>query len=251
MTHQGDATWASPRSRSEPEAVDALLRYRWPGNVRELENLIERVLVLSEGPAITVDDLPDARPSAATARRRASMREQVLGGHKSLGVAVDEFERDLILEALQRPSSTRRAPPTCSAPPAASSSTGWTSSASTRPTAARRRRSEKPRGAQQARAVGACACRIQAALFKGGRSRGGSPRRSLREFEAQTRWLVACFLHLAIHHHEHKAPRADRRRRARSARVTPRHPRQGLSRPDGIERGGSRCGLPRSRRSTW
>ena len=43
-----------------PEAVDALLRYGWPGNVRELENLIERVLVLSEGPAVTLEDLPDA-----------------------------------------------------------------------------------------------------------------------------------------------------------------------------------------------
>ena len=30
------------------------------------------------------------------------MREAVLGGHKSIGNAVDEFERDLILEALQR-----------------------------------------------------------------------------------------------------------------------------------------------------
>jgi DNA-binding NtrC family response regulator len=41
-----------------PEAVDALLRYPWPGNVRELENLIERVLVLSEGPTITLEDCP-------------------------------------------------------------------------------------------------------------------------------------------------------------------------------------------------
>src|SRR6185369_15375673 len=42
-----------------PEAVDAMLRYPWPGNVRELENLIERVLVLSEGPVISLEDLPD------------------------------------------------------------------------------------------------------------------------------------------------------------------------------------------------
>jgi transcriptional regulator with GAF, ATPase, and Fis domain len=84
-----------------PDAVDALLRYRWPGNVRELENLVERVLVLSEGPAIRVDDLPvDIRGSNGWTP--ASMREAVLGGHKSLGLAVDEFERDLILEALRR-----------------------------------------------------------------------------------------------------------------------------------------------------
>src|SRR5262249_17434770 len=84
-----------------PDAVDALLRYTWPGNVRELENLIERVLVLSEGPAITLDDLPEA-VRAIDGFIPASVRDEVLRGRKSLGVAVDEFERDLILEALQQ-----------------------------------------------------------------------------------------------------------------------------------------------------
>ena len=40
-------------------AMDALLTYSWPGNVRELENVIERALVLAEGPQITLTDLPD------------------------------------------------------------------------------------------------------------------------------------------------------------------------------------------------
>lgn len=39
-------------------ALDALERYHWPGNVRELENLVERVVALTEGDAITLDDLP-------------------------------------------------------------------------------------------------------------------------------------------------------------------------------------------------
>jgi two-component system response regulator AtoC len=90
-----------PEKPIRPDAVDALLRYGWPGNVRELENLIERVLVLSEGPAITVDDLPEA-VRGNEGWTPASVREAVLGGHKSIGLAVDEFERDLILEALQR-----------------------------------------------------------------------------------------------------------------------------------------------------
>jgi DNA-binding NtrC family response regulator len=84
-----------------PEAVDALLRYGWPGNVRELENVIERALVLSEGPQVTCDDLPTpVRQNDGWTP--ASVREAVLGGHKSIGLAVDEFERDLILAALQR-----------------------------------------------------------------------------------------------------------------------------------------------------
>jgi DNA-binding NtrC family response regulator len=88
-----------PEKIIRPEAVDALLRYAWPGNVRELENLIERVLVLSEGPAVTLDDLPDALRDD-DGRSPGALRDQVLGGRKSLGVAVDEFERDLILETL-------------------------------------------------------------------------------------------------------------------------------------------------------
>jgi two-component system, NtrC family, response regulator AtoC len=90
-----------PEKPIRPDAVDALLRYGWPGNVRELENLIERVLVLSEGPAVTIDDLPEP-VRGNDGWTPGSVREAVLGGRKSLGIAVDEFERDLILEALRR-----------------------------------------------------------------------------------------------------------------------------------------------------
>ncbi len=90
-----------PRREITPAAVDRLLQYPWPGNVRELENVIERVLVLSpgEGP-IGPEHLPRdliEGPSVAI-----HVREQVLSGYKSLAEAVDEFERDIISEALQR-----------------------------------------------------------------------------------------------------------------------------------------------------
>ena len=87
-----------PEKSFKPEAVDVLVRYPWPGNVRELENLIERVLVLSEGSAIGPEDLPDQlRRSEANP---GSIKEQVLAGRKSIKEAVDEFERDIIVEAL-------------------------------------------------------------------------------------------------------------------------------------------------------
>jgi len=43
----------------EPEVLKCLMRYNWPGNVRELENIIERTIALSEGPSITLPDLPE------------------------------------------------------------------------------------------------------------------------------------------------------------------------------------------------
>jgi DNA-binding NtrC family response regulator len=43
----------------EPILIDALQEYEWPGNVRELENLIERLVVLTTGPRLGLEFLPD------------------------------------------------------------------------------------------------------------------------------------------------------------------------------------------------
>ncbi len=87
-----------PEKTFTPEAIDALLRYPWPGNVRELENLVERMLVLTDSATIGVDDLPEQ--IQRTDLNPGSIKEQVLSGRKSLGSAVDDFEREIILEAL-------------------------------------------------------------------------------------------------------------------------------------------------------
>jgi len=42
----------------EADAVEALVAYDWPGNVRELENVVERAVVLAEGAAVTLAELP-------------------------------------------------------------------------------------------------------------------------------------------------------------------------------------------------
>ncbi|MCA9653722.1 MAG: sigma 54-dependent Fis family transcriptional regulator [Myxococcales bacterium] len=48
-----------------PDALGALQRYRWPGNVRELRNVVERALVLGDGPVLELDDLPPELVHAA------------------------------------------------------------------------------------------------------------------------------------------------------------------------------------------
>ena len=56
----------------DPEAVEALIAYDWPGNIRELENVLERAVVLADGPAVMLDDLP--RELHQPARRRLRPR---------------------------------------------------------------------------------------------------------------------------------------------------------------------------------
>jgi DNA-binding NtrC family response regulator len=48
-----------PNLELAPDALDLLASYDWPGNVRELENVIERAVVLSTGPRIGPDLIPD------------------------------------------------------------------------------------------------------------------------------------------------------------------------------------------------
>jgi transcriptional regulator with GAF, ATPase, and Fis domain len=56
----------------DPEAVEALVAYDWPGNIRELENVLERAVVLADGPAIMLADLP--RELLQPVRRRLRPR---------------------------------------------------------------------------------------------------------------------------------------------------------------------------------
>ncbi len=42
-----------------PEAVEAMMKYQWRGNVRELKNVVERLLIMTEGDIINKKDLPE------------------------------------------------------------------------------------------------------------------------------------------------------------------------------------------------
>lgn len=79
--------------------VDSMLSYSWPGNVRELENLIERLTILTPHETITLNDLPLGMRSQEPT---ITLKDAVLEGSRPLGEAVDEFERAIILRALQK-----------------------------------------------------------------------------------------------------------------------------------------------------
>jgi two-component system, NtrC family, response regulator AtoC len=82
-----------------PEVVDFFTAYPWPGNIRELENLIERLTILTPHETVMLRDLPVGMRSTD---QTATLKEDVLSGSRPLSDAVDEFERELIVKALQR-----------------------------------------------------------------------------------------------------------------------------------------------------
>ncbi len=79
------------------EALGALLVYDFPGNVRELENIIERAVILAEGPLVTLEDLP---PQLGGSQRRGSGEEMKLW-ELPLPEAVEWLERERIRRALK------------------------------------------------------------------------------------------------------------------------------------------------------
>jgi len=80
-----------------PGALRCLMNYAWPGNVRELENEMKRLVVLTTRRVITEEDLSEVI-------RNINNKKTLLGlmPTRSLKDAVEELEKHLILEALER-----------------------------------------------------------------------------------------------------------------------------------------------------
>jgi DNA-binding NtrC family response regulator len=83
------------------EAMKLFLDYDWPGNVREMENLMERLVALSDEPAITPHELPDYLLDRNTAQTK-NYSDVIMNGDMSLEEAESEFNRDIIMNALEK-----------------------------------------------------------------------------------------------------------------------------------------------------
>jgi DNA-binding NtrC family response regulator len=86
--------FGKPVREVSPGAMELLQAYHWPGNVRELENVIERSVALVADRVVQLADIPldlALKPGRAAWDGRLSFRE-----------ALQEFERQLILRALDQ-----------------------------------------------------------------------------------------------------------------------------------------------------
>jgi len=91
------------------EAMVHLWSYDWPGNVRELENLVERLIILSEGPVIDVPLLPDNLTSGRTSLAEANIAAEIGEGGVDLNALVRELEGRMINEALKQAGGNKQA----------------------------------------------------------------------------------------------------------------------------------------------
>ncbi|MEM5787489.1 MAG: helix-turn-helix domain-containing protein, partial [Syntrophobacteraceae bacterium] len=88
-----------PLKRMARAAVESLQAYEWPGNVRELENVMERLIILTDDAEIQVHDLP----KRMQIQQQVEVRKVELGQDGiNLKETLDELENRLILDALQR-----------------------------------------------------------------------------------------------------------------------------------------------------
>jgi DNA-binding NtrC family response regulator len=88
------------------DAEQYLCAYDWPGNVRELRNVIERIVVLESDEMIEPEHLPKEilhqqvpAPDPAASQKRFVLPPE--------GISLDDLEKDLIMQALERARSNK------------------------------------------------------------------------------------------------------------------------------------------------
>jgi formate hydrogenlyase transcriptional activator len=79
-------------------AMDALSRYHWPGNIRELQNVIERAVIVSSGPVLSIDVTDLKFPKAGPPAEKPASSKSTNG---ALHNVLEETERQQILKALK------------------------------------------------------------------------------------------------------------------------------------------------------
>jgi transcriptional regulator with PAS, ATPase and Fis domain len=96
--------------RLSAEAIELLLSYQWPGNVRELRNVIERLVVMTDGDLIEPSSIRELSNLATENNHNG----RAAAGHSgepgtSLRHRVEAFERECIADVIKRTKTLREA----------------------------------------------------------------------------------------------------------------------------------------------
>jgi two-component system nitrogen regulation response regulator NtrX len=90
-----------PRKQFTPEALALLQTLDWPGNVRQLKNLVERLLIISDGTKVDVDDVAgDPAAGGGGGETRTGLSGMVAS--LPLREAREVFEREYLIAQINR-----------------------------------------------------------------------------------------------------------------------------------------------------
>jgi two-component system response regulator AtoC len=91
----GPSAQDQDRIQFSPEACGSLTRHAWPGNVRELASVVERAVLLAEGPVIGPESLPQLVEQAGQNETRDTISVP-------LASDIKEIKREVITQVIQR-----------------------------------------------------------------------------------------------------------------------------------------------------
>lgn len=83
--------------RFSPEALTHLQAYDWPGNVRELENVVERMVIISQGSVVGAEGLPVLSTSSKEEENSCGAFVLPPGG-----ISLEELEKSLLQQAMEQ-----------------------------------------------------------------------------------------------------------------------------------------------------
>lgn len=83
-------------------AISGMMKYSWPGNVRELQNVIERMVITTNGNVITEENIPSHIFDEIN-----DTKKTFLSKNKSLNEVLENAEKQYISEALKKHKTTR------------------------------------------------------------------------------------------------------------------------------------------------
>ena len=83
-----------------PEVIGAFSNYDWPGNIRELENVLERMILMSETPTLSLDHLPREMRGAVSTISTPTLKEKV-------DTISQMTEKQMIIDALNKTNQNR------------------------------------------------------------------------------------------------------------------------------------------------
>ncbi|MBO4724985.1 MAG: sigma-54-dependent Fis family transcriptional regulator, partial [Firmicutes bacterium] len=92
------------------DAMEYLLGHDWPGNIREIENVVQRLLINAKAGTILLYDVTrELNQDLFSGMNAQPAKPETVQGGQHLGDVVNEFEKQMIADALEKYGSTRKA----------------------------------------------------------------------------------------------------------------------------------------------